>query len=73
VTIKEATTTLDNRLRVYSWYLCTGIGKNDDGEDILFVYTQKRINSDLAFLENGWEGFPIVFRHHGKIRPAVKK
>ena len=70
MTPEEAAASLDRELRQYPWYITTGIG-SAKGSTALFVYTKVARTKTLSFLERGWEGYPVVVKVTGAMRPAA--
>jgi len=69
---EAAANLLDAELRPYSWYLSIGIGTNEDGQPLLFVYAKTGRHRELAKLRSGWLGYKVVVRPIGSIRPVTQ-
>lgn len=67
--VQEAAEKL-NALPRPPWLVAVGVGKLD-GADCIYVYTKHDAKQkDLAFLDKGWEGFPVVVKKGGQFIPA---
>ena len=44
-----------------------GVGENE-GSPCIVVYVKRVKNADIAFLKDGWKGFPVVVRRMGSPR-----
>jgi hypothetical protein len=53
------------------WLVAVGVGKLDGG-DCIYIYTKgSPKQKDLAFLDKGWEGFPVVVKKSGQFSPLT--
>jgi len=50
---EEAASLLDAELRPYSWFLSVGVGTNEEGQPLLFVYTKAGGRREIAKLASG--------------------
>ena len=66
----EAAQELDKQLRIYSWYLSTGVGRTEDGA-ALFVYVKSRNHPELKSVKKGWRGYTVLIRAVGTIHPVA--
>jgi hypothetical protein len=68
MTIHEAAEKLAAHLRWASWLTAVGVGKQD-GRDCIYLYVKSPKRADIAFLDEGWEGFPVMIRRTGAFQP----
>jgi hypothetical protein len=68
---ENAAKLLDAELRPYPWYLSVGVGASSEGGPLLFVYTKSGKHPELARLGGAWQGFEIVVKPVGAIRPVA--
>jgi hypothetical protein len=68
MTIEEAANALAQRLSGASWLTAIGTGTHA-GRPCIFLYVS-RLNVDLSFLKDGWEGYCVQVRKMGSIRPV---
>jgi len=69
---EEAASLLDAELRPYSWFLSVGVGTNEEGQPLLFVYTKAGGRREIAKLASGWMGYKVIARPVGSIRPVAQ-
>jgi len=67
--VEAAAILLTTRLHKFPWFLSTGVGRNLNGGDCIYLYVKTLKKSDTSFLDKGWKGFPVVIRRTGTIRP----
>lgn len=67
MTIDDAATKFDEAFRGVPWYVCVGKGANST----IYVYTAGKLpkHAKIVF-EDGWYGFPLIFRDGGRPKPA---
>ena len=71
MTVQEAANQLLLELNQPPWLVAVGIGKKD-GVDCIYVYTKRTPKpQDIAFLNNGWEGFPVIVKKTGQFSPLT--
>ncbi len=68
MTVHEAAEKLAAHLRRASWLTAVGVGKKDE-RDCIYLYVKSSKRADIAFLDGGWEGFPVVIRRTGAFQP----
>jgi hypothetical protein len=61
MTIENAAKLLHARLQGSSWLTAVGIGEHE-GAPCIVLYVKTTRGADLGFLQEGWEGFPVVVR-----------
>jgi hypothetical protein len=71
MTIEQAAQSLNERLRANPWFTAVGIGEHN-GEPCLFLYVKSLRHADLAFLHEGWCGYPVEVRRMGPPRVAAR-
>ena len=59
--IREAALQLQAQLQGSPWLTAVGVGEHE-GSPCIFVYVKSLNRPGLAFLQNGWQGFPVVVR-----------
>ncbi len=59
--ITDAASKLHARLKGSPWLTAVGVGEHG-GSPCIFVYVKSLNRPELAFLQNGWQGFPVVVR-----------
>lgn len=65
----DASTSLYARLRGAAWLTAVGVGEHDSAAAV-YVYVRSRIaRNELAFLEGGWMGYPVIIEQMGNPRP----
>ena len=69
MTVEQATTSLDATLRPYPWYLSSGVGQTEKGPSI-FVYVKSARAHGVSSIAKMWEGYPVIVRPVGVVRPA---
>ena len=56
MTLDQAAKELDQRLRRNDWYDSFRIGNNGT----IFIYVKGRRYEELAYLRDGWFGYPVI-------------
>jgi len=57
--LQIAVTSLNKRMKRYSWFIIVGVGLVD-GSAGLFIYTRRLNNRIRKYIPDMWEGFPVV-------------
>jgi hypothetical protein len=66
---EDAAHELDQKLRVFPWYISIGVGRTANGP-ALFLYVKSARHRELQGLKDGWRGFPVLIRPVGSVRPV---
>ena len=70
--VREAATALHDDLSHYPWLASVGIGKQDGGDETLYIYVTTKKNKVLDKLRSGYLGFPVVIKKTEQFRPALR-
>jgi hypothetical protein len=62
--IKEAAARLAAHLSNATWLTAVGVGEQD-GKDCIYLYVKAPKKHEISFLNDGWEGFPVIVRKVG--------
>jgi hypothetical protein len=65
----EAAERLGERLRGFPWFVSTGVGRLEDGADVIFLYVKSLRHPQLKALASGWMGYNVLVRQTGSPRP----
>lgn len=66
--IDDASKSLYEQLKHYSWLNCIGIGETD-GKPCLYIYVNNLRKMKFDFNKTEWENYPIKIIKMGKIKP----
>jgi hypothetical protein len=66
--IQEAVKDLRGQLGYPDWLSAIGQGLKE-GRPAIILYLTGTWKPKLPFLEDGWEGYPVVFREHAAFAP----
>ena len=67
MTAKAAAESLIEHLGWPRWLTSVGVG-TPQGKETIFVYCKTGVRAhELAFLKDGWEGYPVAVRCVGRI------
>lgn len=69
MTPKAAASTLYDLLSRNQWLVSVGVSE-EDGRQLLVVYTNRRSSISRTLVPHEWEGYPVVLRQLGQIRPG---
>ena len=69
MTIEQAARELRDHYRDASWISAIGIGQQH-GRLCIFLYAKSLGAAKAHFLKESWQGFPVVIRKMGSVRPA---
>lgn len=72
MTIQEAANLLLAHLCGKPWVTAVGVGE-EKGTESIFIYVMSLKQADVAFLREGWHGFPVVVRKMGPPGPFSGK
>jgi hypothetical protein len=61
MSLKDAAHKLHKQLSIKPWFAMLG-----EGKDKIIVYTKKKIKQDIF----EFEGFEVIYRYMGKVKPA---
>ncbi len=67
--IRSAGENLHRHLARHRWLTAVGVGRDQD-QDCLFVYASKLTPTVKAVIPDCWEGFRVVPRRMGNLRPV---
>ncbi len=68
MTVNEAAESLSKKLRNRKWFVAVGVAN----QTLMLYATQAKL-ADLFILRDGWEGYKIVRKTAGKVRPAKEQ
>ena len=66
--IKQAVTELAQRLGYPDWLSAIGEGMRE-GHPVIIMYLAGTWKPKIPFFEEGWEGYPVVFRENASVAP----
>jgi hypothetical protein len=61
MTIREAANLLKAHLSAQPWLTAVGVGQ-EQGVEAIVLYVKSLKEAAVAFLKDGWHGFPVVVR-----------
>lgn len=67
MTLEDAAKLLHAQLQGSPWLTAVGLGE-DKGTPCIVVYVKNLKGADLEFLEQGWQGYPVLVRKMGSPR-----
>ncbi len=67
MSIQEAANALRERLRHAPWLTAVGVAASAD-TPCIYLYVNSLRNAEVAFLKDGWQGYPVEVRKMGAIR-----
>ena len=70
-TVEQAAHSLSERLGTAPWLTTIGVGEHK-GEPCIYVYVKVLDPTAVAFLRNGWQGFPVLIQKMRSPRPVPR-